>query len=305
MTTAWNEQSPEPISGRRRDFIEPTAEVPLPQGTIRYWEAGTGEPIVFVHGLLVDGSVWRKVAPLLADEFRCIVPDWPMGSHRIPMLPKADLSALGMVRLVADFMAALELDEATLVGSDTGGAICQLVCTRYPERLARVVLTNCDACDDCPPFPFKGAPQLVRVPGAGALIAHSFRLAGVRRVGGRLMSKHGIPDSVLERWARPGFEDRDVRRDAIKLVRSLSPRLTRAALEALRGFDRPTLLAWAPEDRIFKLRNAKRLAEAIPDARLELIADSKAFTQEDQPEHLAKLIRSFAHGPVRASGAAA
>jgi pimeloyl-ACP methyl ester carboxylesterase len=289
------------MARQTREFIEPTAEIPLPQGVIQYREAGTGEPIVFVHGLLVDGSVWRKVAPLLADEFRCIVPDWPMGSHRIPMSPQAELSMLGMTRLVADFLAALDLDEVTLVGSDTGGAICQLVGTRHPERLANLVLTNCDACDDCPPFPFKGTPQLVRVPGAGALIAHAFRLAAVRRVGGRLLSKHGIPDFVLERWARPGFEDRDVRRDAIKLVRSLSPRLTRAALEALRDFDRPTLLAWAPEDRIFKLRNAECLAAAIPDAQLELIADSKAFTQEDQPERLADLIGSFAGERARAA----
>jgi pimeloyl-ACP methyl ester carboxylesterase len=275
------------------DFTAPTHEVRLSQGMIRYRDGGRGEPIVFVHGLLVDGSVWRKVAPLLAEEFRCIVPDWPMGSHRIPMSPQADLSPLGTARLVADFLGALELDRVTLVGSDTGGAICQLVATRHPGRLARLVLTNCDACDDFPPFPFKGTPQLVRVPGASALIAHSFRLASVRRVGARLLTKHGIPDEVLERWARPGFEDRGVRRDTIKLVRSLSPRLTREALERLRDFDRPTLLGWAPEDRIFKLRNAERLANAIPNARLELIADSKAFTQEDQPERLAELTRSF------------
>jgi pimeloyl-ACP methyl ester carboxylesterase len=276
------------------DFAEPTAEVRLPEGAIRYRDAGEGEPIVFVHGLLVDGSVWRKVAPLLVEEFRCIAPDWPMGSHRIAMSPDADLSAPRMARLIADFLAALELDRVTVVGSDTGGGICQLLATRHPERLARLVLTNCDACDDFPPFPFKGTPQLVRVPGTGALIAHSFRLAAVRRVGARLLTKHGIPDQVLERWARPGFEGgRDVRRDTIKLVRSLSPPLTREALNHLRDFDRPTLLAWAPEDRFFKLRNAERLAKAIPDARLELIADSKAFTQEDQPERLAELIRSF------------
>jgi pimeloyl-ACP methyl ester carboxylesterase len=277
-------------------FIEPTAEISLPQGTIRYREAGSGRPILFVHGLLVDGSIWRKVVPLLADQFRCIVPDWPMGSQRVPMSPQADLSALGMARLVGDFLAALELDGATLVGSDTGGAICQLVATRHPERIGNLVLTNCDACDDFPPFPFKGLPQLVKVPGAGALIAHSFRLAAVRRVGARLLTKHGIPDPVLERWARPGFENPGVRRDAIKLVRSLSPRLTRAALEALRDFDRRALIAWAPEDRIFKLQNAERLAAAIPNARLELIADSKAFTQEDQPERLAEAIRAFAAG---------
>jgi pimeloyl-ACP methyl ester carboxylesterase len=125
------------------------------------------------------------------------------------------------------------------------------------------------------------------------LIAESFRFAAVRRVGARLLTKHGVPDAVLERWARPGFEDREVGRDAVKLVRSLSPRLTREALEGLREFDRPALIAWAPEDRWFKLRNAERLAEAIPDARLELIADSGAFTQEDQPERFAELIRLF------------
>lgn len=133
----------------------------------------------------------------------------------------------------------------------------------------------------------------MRVPGAGALIAHSFRFAVVRRVGARLLTKHGIPDEVLERWARPGFTQPEIRSDAVKLVRSLSPRLTRDALERLRYFDRPTLTAWAQEDRWFKLANAERLAEAIPDARLELIADSGAFTQEDQPLRPAELIRSF------------
>ena len=276
-----------------REFVEPAAEVRLPQGAIRYRDFGAGEPIVFVHGLLVDGSVWRKVAPLLTEEFRCIVPDWPMGSHRVAMSLDADLSALGMARLVADFLAALDLDRATIVGSDTGGGICQLVATRHPERLGRLVLTNCDACDDFPPFPFKGIPQLVRVPGAGALIAHSFRFPAVRRVGARLLTKHGIPDEVLERWARPGFTRPEIRRDAVKLVRSLSPRLTRDALERLRDFDRPALIAWAPEDRWFKLANAERLAEAIPNARLEPIADSGAFTHEDQPVRFAELIRSF------------
>src|SRR5207247_5465061 len=130
-------------------------------------------------------------------------------------------------------------DRVTVAGRSPGAGICQLVPTRHPGRLARLVLPNCDACDDFPPFPFKGTPQLVRIPGAGALIAHSFRLAAVRRVGARLLTKHGIPDQVLEGWARPSFENRGVRRDAIKLVRSLSPRLTREALERLRDFDRP------------------------------------------------------------------
>jgi pimeloyl-ACP methyl ester carboxylesterase len=67
-------------------------EVKLPQGTIRYREQGEGEPIVFVHGLLVNGDLWRKVVPLLSDRYRCIAPDWPLGAHEVPLSPDADLT---------------------------------------------------------------------------------------------------------------------------------------------------------------------------------------------------------------------
>ena len=83
-------------------------EVKLPQGTIRYRESGHGPPIVFVHGLLVDGRLWSKVTPLLDDRFRCIVPDLPLGSHITAMNPDADLSPPGLARVVAAFMQALD-----------------------------------------------------------------------------------------------------------------------------------------------------------------------------------------------------
>ena len=99
-------------------------EVRLPQGNIRYRERGRGTPIVFVHGLLTNGDLWRKVVPLLAREHRCITPDWPLGSHEVPLQLAADLSTPGLAALVADFLAALDLRDVTLVGNDTGGAIC-------------------------------------------------------------------------------------------------------------------------------------------------------------------------------------
>ena len=112
-------------------------EVHLSQGTIRYREDGTGEPLLFVHGVVVNGDLWRKVVPRLSKDFRCIVPDWPLGSHETPMSADADLSPPGLARLVVDFMDALGLETVTLVGNDTGGALCQLVATRIPRpRLA-------------------------------------------------------------------------------------------------------------------------------------------------------------------------
>src|SRR5438874_13818789 len=94
-------------------------EAKLEQGTIRYRERGTGEPVVFVHGLLVNGDLWRKVVPELSKDFRCIVPDLPLGSHEQAVNPNADLSPYGMAKLIADFIAALDLDDVTLVGNDT------------------------------------------------------------------------------------------------------------------------------------------------------------------------------------------
>ena len=110
--------------------------VRLPQGAIRYRERGRGTPLVFVHGVLVNGDLWRDVVPLLAVSSRCITPDWPLGAHEVPLEPTADLSTPGLAALVADFLAALGLRDVTLIGNDTGGAVCQLVVTSHPNASA-------------------------------------------------------------------------------------------------------------------------------------------------------------------------
>ena len=116
----------------------PLHRVDLQQGAVEYRDSGSGPVLLFVHGLLVNGTLWRKVIAPLEGEFRCIAPDLPLGSHRVPMRAGADLTPHGLARLISDFMDALELEDVTLVGNDTGGALCQLVATRHPERLARL-----------------------------------------------------------------------------------------------------------------------------------------------------------------------
>src|SRR5690348_5331183 len=111
----------------RFDVLGIQQEVQLAQGTIRYRECGSGEPLVFVHGLLVNGDIWRKVVPLLAKNYRCIIPDLPLGSHEIPLVADADLTPPGLVQLIVDFLEALELPAVTLIANDTGGALCQLL----------------------------------------------------------------------------------------------------------------------------------------------------------------------------------
>jgi pimeloyl-ACP methyl ester carboxylesterase len=275
-----------------------SASVELPQGTIRYTEAGRGEPIVFVHGFLVDGALWRDVVPLLERGFRCIVPDLPLGSHRVAMRADADLSPPGMAAIVDGFMGALGLERVTLVGNDTGGAICQLVAVNHPARLARLVLTPCDAYENFLPPAFRYLQLAAAVPGGIAALMQSMRLRAMRRapIAFGWLTKRRLPDDLLDRWVEPILTDREVRRDAVKLLRGISKRYTLDAAERLTRFDRPALIAWAPEDRFFKLRYGERLAATIPNARLERIEDARTFVSLDQPRRVAELIEGFARG---------
>src|SRR4051794_28640232 len=99
-------------------------KVEIPAGTIEYRERGSGDPIVFAHGVGVNGDLWRNVAPALAHAgYRCIVPDLPLGAHSIPLESEPDMSLPGLARILAGFVDALDLRDATLIANDTGGAI--------------------------------------------------------------------------------------------------------------------------------------------------------------------------------------
>ena len=271
------------------------ASVELPQGQIAYADSGEGEPTVFVHGLLVDGRLWRKVVPLLETSRRCLVPDLPLGSHLTPMRPDADLTPPGLARLLADYLEALDLREVTLVANDTGGAISQIMAANHPERIGRLVLTPCDAYDNFLPPIFRPLQYAARVPPLLTAAFQGMRLAPMRRLPNAFgwLIKKEKDDALLGEWFRPFLSDRAIRRDTVKVLRGISPRYTIEAAEKLRSFDRPTMLAWAKEDRFFKPEFAERLAEDIPGARLEWIEDSYTFVSEDQPERLAKLIEDF------------
>jgi pimeloyl-ACP methyl ester carboxylesterase len=270
--------------------------VELPQGTLAYRERGEGPPVVFVHGLLVNGDLWRKVVPpVAAAGFRCLTPDWPLGSHRHPMRPDADLTPPGLARMVADFLAALDLREVTLVANDTGGAITQLVMTRHPDRVGRVVLTPCDCFEKFFPQPFTALPAAARLPGFGLLLAQVLRPQALQRLPMAYgwLTNEPIDPAVMRSYLAPSRTDPAIRRDLTQFVRGVHKRYTLAAAEQLHRFDRPVLLAWAARDRVFPATLATRLADRLPDARIELIDDSRTFVPEDQPGLLAELVVKF------------
>jgi pimeloyl-ACP methyl ester carboxylesterase len=275
-------------------------ELTLPQGTIRYREVGDSAlpPAVFVHGLLVNGLLWRKVVPRLAGELRCIVPDWPLGSHQLALAPGVDNSPGGVVRLIADVLAALELDDVTLVANDSGGALCQLLVTRQPERIGRLVLTSCDAYENFLPPLFRYLQWLARVPGGPLAGMQMLRVPALRRlpIAYGWLAKRPLERAVEDAWVAPILRDAGVRRDTTAFLRGIDKRETLAAAERFGDFERPVLLAWGAEDKVFPLRYAERMAAAFPHARLETITGSRTFVPEDEPERLAELISEFVRG---------
>lgn len=272
--------------------------VRLPQGFIQYLDIGDGPVLLFVHGFLVNGEMWRKVYRPLSAHFRCIVPTLPLGGHLEPMREDADLTPPGVAQLIDDFMAALNLRDVTVIACDTGGAFTQLVAVNHPERVGRLVLTNCDAFEHFVPLILRPFIVMFRLPGGAFLFGLTLQLRPVQKLLYALLAHAPLEPHVGEGYFSGFIHSRAVRRDGTKVALGVSNRYTLEAAEHFAEFRKPVLVVWGQDDRIFRF--GERLARAFPDARLERVAGSKTLVSEDQPEILSSLITAFALEPVLA-----
>jgi pimeloyl-ACP methyl ester carboxylesterase len=268
-------------------------EVDLPAGRIRYRDEGSGKPIVFVHGYLVDSRLWDGVVDALGDRCRCLAPDWPIGSQQMAMKPDTDLSPYGIAATIADFLEELDLEDVTIVGNDSGGAMSQVLATQHPERIGRLVLTNCDTHENFPPGPFKAFVALAKLPGGLRALLAPLRFDAVARTAYRPFTKKPIPTELIRSWVEPWLNDSRVRHDVRKVTVGMEKRYTIEAAERLSESDLPVLLAWAPRDKVFPLKFAERLAGEVPNARIVEIPDAGTFVPFDQPQRLADEIAAF------------
>jgi len=268
-------------------------EIRLSGGPIRYRETGAGRPIVFVHGFLVDGRLWDGVLDALSDRYRCLAPDWPLGAQQVAMDPDADLSPPGIARLIAEFIERLGLDDVTIVGNDSGGAISQILTANHPDRVARLALTNCDTHENFPPGIFKAMPALAKLPGGMQVMAAPFRIPALARRAFAPFARTKIPDDLIASWMRPATADRGVMHDTKKVTAGMNKRYTLAAAQKLQTSDIPLRLLWAPGDKFFPIRYAERLAGEVPNAEIIQIENANTFVPLDQPRRVADEIAAF------------
>lgn len=273
-------------------------DLDLDGGRLRAHVTGDGPVVVLVHGVLVNANLWRKVVPHLRG-FTCVTLDLPLGSHLEPM-PSRPLSPPDLAALIGEAVEALGQDDVTLVGNDTGGALCQIAAAQRPAWLGRLVLTSCDAFEHFPPRMLKPLFAQLRMPGGALAALTPLRVRAARRlpIAYGLLTHAPIPDAPSDSYVLPSLERADVRADLARVCRGIDARHTLAAAELLRGFDRPTLVAWSADDRFFPRADGERLAATIPGARFELIDAARTFSPEDRPDRLAELIAAFAREGV-------
>ncbi|MFC9664326.1 alpha/beta fold hydrolase [Nocardia sp. NPDC127606] len=275
--------------------LGPAREIALSSGRIRYHDTGAGSPVVFVHGLLVNADIWRGVVPgLAAAGHRCLTPDWPLGSHTIPM-PDADLSPTGIADLIAEFLDALDLTDVTIVANDTGGALTQILMTRRPERIGRVVLAAVDCYEVFPPQPFAGLLKVAKIPGVIRPLLAPMRFELMQRLplGFGLVTKHALPQEIAQSYLGPARRNAAIRDDLRRFAAGVDKRCTVAAAERFGTVEIPVLVVWSTEDKLFPMALAERLVADLPRASLRTLDNSYTFIPEDRPELLTELIVEF------------
>jgi pimeloyl-ACP methyl ester carboxylesterase len=281
-------------------------EIELTAGTIEYDDTGGDGPVlVLLGGGLMDARVWDPVVEDLRSDHRCVVPTLPLGAHRKPMRRNADLSLHGFGAIVGELLAGLDLHDATLVQNDHAAGL--VLAGENHERVARLVISPCEAFENYPPgLAGQNLRLLASIPGGLLLAAHVLRVRALRRLPITFgwMSKRPLPSELLDRWFEPLRRQRGVRRDLSRYASGARRRQMVDVCERLRSFERPALVVWTPEDKVARPEHGRRFAELLPDARLVEIADSYTLVMRDQPAAFARAIREFVREPHGAASAA-
>jgi pimeloyl-ACP methyl ester carboxylesterase len=278
------------------------SRIELSAGTIEYEDTGgEGPAIVLLPGLMMDASLWADVIADLSPDHRCVAPTLPMGAHRHAMHADADLSPRGLARLVSELLDRLDLNDVTLVGNDTGGALVQLLACDGATGVGRIVLVSCDAFDNFPPG-LTGKTLVLTgklSPTIFGLFMQQMRLRPLRRLPLAFGWLTIRGDAATARWIKPVLKQREIRRDTVRVLRGIAAQrqLMLEAAACLPSFERPALVVWANQDRVMPPEHGRRLAELLPQGRLVEIPDSYTLIPLDQPAQLAEAIQQFTHEP--------
>ncbi|HET7510522.1 MAG TPA: alpha/beta hydrolase [Solirubrobacterales bacterium] len=273
-------------------------EVEVSAGPIEYGDSGgEGRPLIFIGGLPHDERLWDGVVAELSSRFRCLTPVLPLGAQRKALHPDADLSLVGLSRIVTEFLERLDLEDAVVCFNDWGGAQT-MVSHGGVDRVGALVLISCETADNYPPGVAGRIAALSGwMPGGFGVMRFALSSPTLRQLPftyGR-MSKRGVSDELMHRWLQP-LKRPEIRRDTRRYVRDVrrGRREIQAATAALPSFERPVLVVWDAEGTMMPNAEGRRLAASFPNSKYVELPDCYTLIPLDQPQALAREIAQFA-----------
>jgi pimeloyl-ACP methyl ester carboxylesterase len=263
-------------------------------GEISYLEAGRGPAAVFIHGLFLNGGLWRHQLDALGGMRRCIAVD--LLAHGSSAVPADGHLTMGLqAEMVVEFIEALKLDAVDLIGNDSGGAIAQLIAVRIPERIRTLTLTDCDTHDNWPPAEFAPVHEMAKQGTlAGALGVLASNPAAARAT---LATSFEHPDRLSDDTISGFFGpfSEPSRAAAIQdYVCGMDHEVTVAIRDDLARLHVPTLVVWGDADTFFDVSWARWLATTIPGTvRCVEVSGAKLFHPFERPEALNSELREL------------
>jgi len=282
-----------------KDFFAGQRKATTPSGDIGYVEQGSGPAALFVHGVLLNGYLWRHQLAHLGGLRRCIAVDL-MGHGNTEISEAQDVSVTANAHMLAQFLDALKLDEVDLVGNDSGGGICQIFAALYPKRVRSLTLTDCDVHDNWPPEAFKPFVAMVAAGGLpqtlNAMLGDKSLYRSPQALGPAYERPEAVSDDTIETYLRPHLRSRRRTRDLERFVNAFDCRHTLDIETALKRVRSPTLIGWGTDDVFFDLKWSHWLEKTIPGTtrRVEFESARIFFPEERWSEFNTELAAHWA-----------
>ena len=270
--------------------------VQTPSGLISYTEQGTGPVALFVHGVLLNGYLWRHQLEDLSNIRRCIAVDL-LAHGDTEIAPDQDVSVTANAKMLKEFLDALHIDQVDLVGNDSGGGIAQIFAALYPERVRSLTLTDCDTHDNWPPEAFK--PFLVMAAAGGlrgtleAMLSDKNTYRAPQALGPAYEHPEQVADDTIDKYLRPFVRSDQRTRDLQRFLAVFDKKHTLAVEDRLKSLKAPTLIVWGTDDVYFDVKWSHWLADNIPGTRRRVeLKGARIFFPEERWEDFNRELRA-------------
>jgi pimeloyl-ACP methyl ester carboxylesterase len=284
------------MEGNGNNSLGTQRSVQTASGRISYTEQGAGPVALFVHGVLLNGHLWRNQLEHLSDIRRCIAVDL-LAHGDTEIAPDQDVSVTANAKMLKEFLDALSIEQVDLVGNDSGGGIAQIFAALHPERVCSLSLTNCDAHDNWPPEPFK--PFLAMAAGGGlrgtldAMLSDKSVYRSPQALGPAYEYPERLADDSIESYLRPFLRTEQRTHDLERFLAAFDNKHTLAVEAQLKTLKAPTLIVWGTDDVYFDVKWSHWLADTIPGTRRRVeFKDARIFFPEERWEKFNQELRA-------------